>query len=390
MVNKKFALMLVFLVLSTSGTALTISPGKTELDYVPGKEYKIVFDVANRDGKPMDLVVNLSGDLANYANLSETRFFIDADGSHVVTAKLVMPTLDVPGEHSLGVRFAEVPTKKYGQTMITATVAIVARVITKIPYPYVYAEAKLETQKIKVGEIEYLRVELTSYGVNTIEQAGGYVDIIDKDGVEVARVPLTSARNILTKQKVNLLGEWDSTGSNAGIYKAIATVEYDGKNVTAAAAFQVGDILLNIIDLAPRTVPKDAISKLTAKVKSSWNDVIVGKVGLTIKDSTGKVVANLVSPTVEVKPWATADLEVYWDTTGLGIGSYDVEVVAYYNDKESRANFTASVTEAKEGEVKQVEVKDYFILVGLVLLLVILVLMVILALLIYRKRTKGG
>ncbi len=358
-----FISLLSILILIPNAQALSISPAKVEILFVPNAEHTITLTVAN--GHNTDVEPYKEGPLAHLVTFEEKKTFLTTRGQFTVDAKIKLPEYLEPGPHSINIGVRQVPKKEYGRPAITAIVAVSPKVTIWVPYPEKYLEASLSATNPKLGEIAYFTAKIISRGEQDIASVSGNIEIYDSLGNKKAVVPLTTASDLSTGANTELYAELATTNLNPGSYKAIAKINYDGKYIEASTYFNIGSLDIEILNIT--TVTREDLAKFEILVKSKWNDDIedvYADIEL-ISLENGRTLATLKTPSITLKGFKTGTLTALWDAAGQDPGNYEARVTVYYGDK------TTTRTIQYELEDKTLE----FSLVGMVVVAIALIIM---------------
>lgn len=374
---RKFSLILVaaliLLLLVQSVNAMSLAPPSYKLPYEPGTHHKLQFVVYDTPGKFIG--VDAIGPFKEYITLSETSFVMGASGAHYFTAEFTMPELTKPGEYRTEIFVTE--SAPPGVSGVGATVALASLIKVRVPYPDKYADIKLEIGHIKAGELAHFVVKLFNYGIEMISRAGGNIEVFDSTNTTVATLTLSEAAEIAPNQDVQLVTDWDTTGTKLGEYRAVANVNYDEKSTSDEKTFKIGDILIEILNISVKEVQKDTIAKIPIEIESKWSEPIMNVYGIVHVSRERLGIADVTTASVNVQPWSRATLEAYWSTTDLDEGIYDALVTVYYSNKTAESNTHIKIVS-----------KEVFAFNSEFLFIIVLVVLVFLLAIAYYKKRK--
>jgi len=380
---RKNLIMLVTLVLLLlpSTYALGISPARTEVDYTPGAVNSYSFGVRGSPDQPVQII--LRGELANYTEIAgSANFTLNDKGMGSFSVKLTIPELAKPGLHESLVGVEEIESGPAG--VVSAHVAVLSQLWIRVPYPEKYLDFQFDAPKqVGSGGVMEFIITATSRGSVPVAYVSGAIEIFDNLGNSVALVPLSSASNLKFGESARLTASWPTTGFRAGNYKAVATVNYDGKSQQFEHTFTIGEMLLEIVNINASKILQNSITRIPILVTSKWNAPIPGAYATIDISYFGQQVKQLQTPSKTIQPWADDTLEVYWDTTGLGAGTYNADITLWYADKNTIMKKQFYIVESMEGAA-------FSITSDMLILIVLAVIVVALAIAYVRKRGQSG
>jgi len=375
----------LFLLLLLPGAfALGISPPRTEPTYHPGTTITLTYSV--RGAPNSDIEVIMEGELVKYLTLlSPGNFTLDEKGWGTISANFTIPVLTAPGMHEalIGAQDA-IPAST---STVIARVAILSQIWVRIPYPEKYFDFWVEApNRINSGDVITLAVKMTNRGL-LAEHVSGVIEIFDPLGNSVAVLPMTSADNIAFGESARLAADWPTTKSIAGNYRAAITVNYDEKSSSLTHEFTVGEMRIEILNINASQILKDSTAKIPITISSKWNGEIENVYATIDISKNGQQVTQLKTPSKNVGAWAQDNLETYWETKGLELGSYDASVTLHYADKTTAATKILKIVEAITEETGLQLVLSADMLVTIALLVVVFALAY--AFMQKRKKQKG-
>jgi len=401
--NKLFFLFFFILIFSSANVySISITPAVQEVSYNPGDIGSAKFFIGESSGK---INVTAGGSLAvpGSVKVSPALFDLKSGQSQQIIITYQIAEISTPGRHDLSVTAREVPPElTYGQKTggIRAVVAIGGRIQTFIKYPNKYAEIDFTyDRRVKKGVKIFFGAELKNLGSKTIGSASGEVLLYDLNQQLVKKATLTPISSLGPGETANLVGEMATTDLKVGKYTLQALVDYDGNKLESNKyILLLGEINLDILDIAKKSLPLNQISELGINVKSSWNEKIDYFLDVSLLDQKGQKLTTVKSPAFNINPWQSATPQVYLDTKGLSVGEYDLEVVANYNTKTSQNKFKINLIDAlaplagKAVQLQPVTTSNksdftmWIIIILIVLIVVIIGLLVVVLLMFNKKR----
>lgn len=389
--NKKFYFLIFILIsifisimVSTKLVSAVGMAGMTT-DYVffePGLTRVYQQTVISNTDKPMDHLIGVGGDLAQYFTLSTDKIFLKPNEQGQFTVTMKLPDYLEPGKYVTKICVVEGGTRGAGGAdgASIGTRAGVCSIVTVFsPYPGKNADFKLIVSDTKQGDNATIVMQTTSYG-KEIVKVYGVIEVAPKElraGENKFLTLRTEERTLKTGETVPLNVSFNTSGMDVGEYVVNATLYYEINQTTKNAAFKIGELNIEVLDFTKK-VEKDKLNVVNVKVKSLWNakvdDVYAS---ITIIDPQKNAVRTTVKgPLTSVNAWETKNLIIYWDTTGFSAGEYIANVSVHYNNKAS----------FKVDKIKIVEGKNILSLTN-ILIGVLIIVVILLIILMLRMRT---
>lgn len=328
----------IILFFSTGVFSVGIAHGDTTINFEPNLVVDIPFTLRNiKSGAYLNLSV--SGDLAKYASINK----VDANGSFVVTLKLP-DKIEKPGTHTILLSAREIPNATAGGTIMAVT-AVRVPILIKVPYPEKYVEISLDISDAKVGEPVDFTIFVVNLGEEDLTSVKATIEIYSPDGKKIATLD-TEEKSIKATVKEKLNAQW--MPKSKGLYKAIATVDYDEKIAKTEKTFMVGMLYIEIIGWT-KEFQIDTINPFDIEIKSEWNDEISNVYAeIIITDEDETQIASLKTPSVDINPWEKKTVTAYWNTKGLDLWVYNANITLYYADKTTEKIVKIQIVEKLE------------------------------------------
>ena len=129
----------------SSVCALGVIPARTTVDFESGLSTQVSFEVLNSEGKDMNLVLAVQGELGEYISLSSATAVISAnEGSRTFTYNVNLPDKLEPGNHMGEVVVLELPAGgETSEAYVRATLAVITQLQVYVQYPGKYANSKM-------------------------------------------------------------------------------------------------------------------------------------------------------------------------------------------------------------------------------------------------------
>ncbi|MCH7850629.1 MAG: hypothetical protein IH845_03235 [Nanoarchaeota archaeon] len=398
--NKKlfiFGFGFLMLILMSGVSALGVTPARTTIDFEPGLEREVKFEVINSDKKDIDIVMVPDGELAEYIQISESKSSIPSD----IKTREFSYTLNLPGDLEPGLHIGEViilqvPSSSGSSgAQVFATLAVVTQIYVYVPFPGKYANADLIIYNANQGEAVRFVFPIVSAGEFDLTSVWANVEIFNKLD-EVVGSFNTGTIEVPSGEKREIVYDWVADVA-IGEYRAVASLVYDEGTINLEKIFSVGSLELELESIRVSDFSLGEIAKLEMLVENKWSEPISGAyIETKIKDDDGIIVSAFESVSYEVAALSKKVFVSYWDTAGVKEGTYEADVTINYAGKVSNNNLRFEVSEndltiiglgyviSDSGSGEELDT----IIVVLIIVVVLLVLINLLWFLKLRKRFK--
>ncbi len=323
-----FVLVIIF---SKSGyAALGVSPAIVKLNFIPGQEYVIDYNVFS-DNPNKEISLSVGGELAEYVKLSKNKLI----GGGGFTATLMLPDkIDRPGENEIGI----ITKEKLSEANGIGT-AIQINVVIKIfvPYPGRYLEATLDVKDGNIDEEIPVDIKFVNRGLESL-YVSSYVSFLSSNKDKIFTMAFDSIFINSTEEKyiTKLL---NTTGYRPGDYFAEAFINY-GDEMKANDSFRIGSLYINITNFS-KELFEGSIQKFLINIESKWNgDLKEVYADVNISNSTKSFIFR--TPNADLPAWSRGILEGFLDTEGMR-GEYKTEISLKYSSEKSYASGTLVV-----------------------------------------------
>ncbi len=327
--NKKrcvFYLPLVLLVLlALNAEAIGIAPADAYVNFVPNYEYVIDYSITSY--RPFDFYTQ--GPLSEYTRIEELQHS-DTQGSFRVY--LTLPDdYDPPGKHRLYVAAAERASPGTVNTIAT----IRGFIEIDVPFPGYYAELHVSIPDVNKGEPIPLSVTVFNKGKLNISTAKIEMKVTAEGKTVLTRESDNFAIETTGGYTFNNIIEGD--GLKPGTYMLEVDLFYEGKKKTEKVGFRVGTFDVNIVNYT-RKMFNNTVNLFGIEIESLWNNQIdTVYMDLSIKNGS-EVLSTVKTPPFDLLPWQSRKSELYWNTEGIPIGEYTLEIVLHYGDETRTEN----------------------------------------------------
>lgn len=385
------------LVFSSSVYALGISPGRTTVDFKPGLQKTVEFEVINSGDKDISLLLTAQGELAKYISLSSGTISVSAsEHSKTLSYTINFPESLKPGLRTADIFVVEVPENtEAGGSAVLATLAVVTQLYVNVPYPGKFAEADLVVYDANQGGDVQFVFPVLSRGEFDLTDVRTNVDVFNSVGDKIDSFNTRSV-SIISGGRKEIVYTWKADVP-IGNYRAAASLIYDEGTIPLEATFSVGSKELELQEISVNSFSLGDIVKIEMLVENKWSERISdAHIKTKIKNDRGDIVSSFDSASYDIGALSKQIFLSYWDTAGVKVGDYQTEVSINYGDKSSTRNLEFQVSEndltvVGLGYVISTEGDDEGmngLVVVLIVVIVLLVLINLLWFLLLRKKLK--
>ncbi|MBI2671240.1 hypothetical protein HYX18_04670 [Candidatus Woesearchaeota archaeon] len=344
-ISKKSFLLLILVILFLPGYAYSflISPPFINIDYEPGKTINWGFNIGGlkEENAIVYLMLYKTGDLNQSIQILTNETLVLKSGKWVQVGGIItLPNNLGPGTHENGVVAVQVPDKEGGQGL-SALIGVKYVINVIVPYPGKYLIATLDVFNVKINQPVDFIFNLISKGKEKINKISIKLEIFNHEEVKVGELNETF-ENLDTNQFAKITMQWDSKNNPYGLYRAVATIDYDGNKQVLTKAFRIGDLIVSIINITGTEIKKGQIGKIIITGESQSNDFIEGAYA-SIEIQTKDNIIQLKSPSVNFDPFTQRDFIIYLDTSNIPSGEYKGKAKLFYYDKYGEKEFVVKI-----------------------------------------------
>lgn len=353
--------------------AIGISPADVYVNFVPNHEYVIDYSIRGY----RDFEFYTEGAFSEFTRVETLSKSTTAGNFRVY---LTLPAeYDPPGQHKLYVVAREKPI----EGAVNTIAEIRGYIAIDVPYPGYYAEMKIQVNDVNEGEPIPINVVVRNKGDLNITDAQLQLTVVSDDKV----LKTINSEKVFIEKNGGYTFKSTIGGDELkpGVYRLDAKLFYAGKEKEGTADFRVGTFDVAIVNYTRRMF-NNSINLFEIEIESRWNNRI-DKVFMDLNIKNGsKVLSTATTPPFDLIPWEKKMSSFYWNTAGIPIGKYDLDIVLHYDDKTRTENRKIYIVEQVLPEVETPVIPT-----STVILLVIAVLLVIFNIyfVIQRRRKKG-
>ena len=289
--------------------------------------------------------------LTKYVTVEPSYFKDIPDKSRTLfTANLKLPEkIEKPGFHEIRVGVRETQSLSGGvfgvRTGAEATITII------VLYPYKYIEWSFSTQNVNVNETATFTINIQNFGEPVIEKAKATIKIYNPEE-KLVKTAFSDSKTIMPSKTEILTATFSTKNMEAGEYKAVAILDYDGNKTTKNASFLIGILNVDLIDYTKQFI-ENSTDKMEIKVKSGWNSKIENiYADVNILDKENRIIEEKSFKTVSetLESWETKTLVGYFNTFGLKPDNYSISITLNYNDVAKTEFGDIEITKAEMPE----------------------------------------
>ncbi len=216
---------------------------------------------------------------------------------------------------------------------VKATVAVIAEIVVRVPYPGKYAEGKMFISDAEDMNKPTLFVMMVyNYGEEAISKVNAHVDLISPTG-ELVGAADSNSRSIMAKEE-GRLNVTIPKNMRSGSYTAKALIQYDGKTILIEQAFDIGRFVIELSDVNVDHFKLGDVAKFDISLFNNWNkqiDAVYSEVIIT--DDDGQEMTRFKTAAVDIPAEQIEILEGYWYTEGVMPGYYNIKFIVHYDGK---------------------------------------------------------
>jgi hypothetical protein len=375
-------ILLVFILLFVSSVdALGVTPARKIIDFEPGLEQTVEFNIVNSDSKSMKVAVYAEDIFeGGYVKIGTPEIIFSSEDDR----KKANYTFGLPEEFKIpGQQFAKIVVREIPMgvgeiegTVIGASVAVVHQLRVDVPFPGKYAVAELKiTETGLTDRIDFV-TSLINLGIEDIDSATGIIEIFDSFSYEKVATLETGSFSVKSGDKKEIAIVWNEN-VEVGRYYAKLKVNYDGKVAEADRDFTVGTRMVELLYIFAKNFKLGEIAKFNILVENKWPDNIHDVYTEFLISQLSSEVANFKSATEDIEGESTKELTAYWDTEGVEEGEYDAKITLRHDDEKLEMDVKTLITansiifEGLTGAVTSGAAANTNVIIGAIVLVVV-------------------
>lgn len=376
MIKKRFfVIILVFFLVFYSKEAYSFGIGglgESDFEFQPNLETELKFVALHRGSK---YALHLEGPLSEYATLTEPVYVNDDTDAFSVIFKFP-ESVDYRGKQEVKIVMGQDTTGSKG---LGVALNIKKKIKINVPLYGKYVLFDLSSINANVGETIDIGLIAKNLGEDEVEKAYGVIDILNIYNETI--LTLTSEeKRIKSRERIVIYVPFNTTGYEAGNYRAEAILYWDDNQSKKDTAFKIGDLDVKILNYTKEVV-KGEINNFNISVESGWNSRINNIYAEVKINENGNTLTSFSTPPIKLEAWEKSDLSSFLDARNLEAKEYDAEITVNYEG----ASTTGS------GKVKVVKKFDLLNTTNLIILLVaVIVILVFVNIFVFMRRKDSG
>ncbi|MBN1503012.1 hypothetical protein JW930_05700 [Candidatus Woesearchaeota archaeon] len=325
---------------------LGVVPSSEEILYKPGEQLEMQLKILNNNKRDFKVMLYAEGELSESIEFNQQLIeFTESIDSKIVSYTINMPEqLESKGPHEIRTVIREIPDEQDTKgTQVSASIAVVSKLIIFVPYEGKYAEAKLFVGNFDTGKSSNFVVEVNNLGEEDILEVKAIIDIYSPLNMKLATLK-SDSKSVPSKNKELLSINW-LPELEPGTYLAVATVLYDEKTTKDEKPFNIGTYMIDIVDISVSHFKLGSIAEFDILLENKWNQKMSGiYADVYVKGKNDKIYTKYTSSSVDIEPQAKQQIKAYWNTEKVNVGDYKLEIDLHYLDKVTKKLFDIYVS----------------------------------------------
>jgi len=375
---------MVFVLCLNTVLALGIRPVKTQIQFQP--EYNGAVKVVNNDHTYLQVVIYAEGELEEYIKISETELVLEPDEEF----KSIGFKIDITDELPPGLRTGRIIVEEkissvtIAGSYVSGSLKMAHKIEVQVPYPDKYIEVQIDIQEEQEGVD--ISTTVKNIGASDIDQVKPVIEIYSgSEKISTFEATPTSL-SVLEESNFNTFVQKAELGQ--GVYTVNSRISFDGNSLELAKTFAIGEPLLRILNYE-KYVVENKINEFPIEVKNDWNSIIKdAKIELFFLKG-GNEVSKETTYSFDIGPYEGKRVQSYFDTTGLEVGQYDVNMLIHHGNKTDIERHELSIITQEEYDKRLGGDALMYIVVALAAA-VVLILGVLLYVIIGMRNGKKG
>lgn len=383
--KKQVMLILVLLLIIPSAAALGIAPSSREI-LLDTQTQEFPLRIINTNNKDYELTLEVQGDLKEYITLSRKQVHL-AEGteSETIRVSVNIPDSEELEEGEYNARILIRQEARAGED-VSALMGLSFRLTMIVPYTDAFLYTTLFAPNIEKGKAGNFIVQTENKGSANAIGVTPVIDIYTSAYEKVATL-VGERRTVPAGQSVNFAMPLNTDLPN-GRYLARATVIYEERISSDEKTFTIGTPEISIDSISTTDFRLGGIAGFNILISSNWGETISNVYADVEFTQDDNLLERTRTASTNIEGLGRAILNAYWDTTGLGIGNYEMTITINYLDKTLTKKYDVVLEQdrvrvAGVGQVIAPGEDDIFGGAG-VLIIIVLMLVILNAVLIYN------
>ena len=344
LIIKTFAAILIIALVSSNALALGITPGRTTLDFEPGKIHNGKLKIVNNEDKDISLIVYQRGTLKDYIELPESSLTLDKGSSKEIPFILKLPEeLENPGLNTADIVVRELSSNiEEEEITVGSLTAVSHQVHVYVPVPGKFIQPQLNI--VGEGSTVNFYLPIVNRGEEDIKELKATI-FIQENGEQTDKIE-SEAISLKSKEKTELNLKW--MNEVYGNYRAVVLITFDDQVAKIESDFFIGDFFIKPLDISVKNFQLGEVAKFNTLVENIANE----KVGdftteIIFYDVEESLIADIKSQPIDVEAKAKKESISFLDTENVEEGSYRGTLRLKYQDKVSEKQLKTIIEKNK-------------------------------------------
>ncbi|MBN1386792.1 hypothetical protein JW968_07545 [Candidatus Woesearchaeota archaeon] len=353
-ISVSFIFLAMALIQTGSASGFGVSPAWQDHDFEAGKSITSKIRIINDENEDFRALVYVRGMFADKIQLEQQIYDVDASQREVtVPFTFRMPDMVFnPGKHTTEILILKLPQTvtddeiisdgeiRISSAEIAATPQVVAKFNIKVPYEGKYLDGMMYVSQANAEQPTTFSIALYSLGTEDISSIKGVVEIVDPSNITVDKVE-TDTISLNSRMEGRIKGSW--AAARSGDYTAVAKIDFDGKELVVRKRFTVGNLMINITNIAVEHYKLGEIVKFDIYLQSLWNKPLDDVYGVFRAYEGEKELMKYKTASVNLEPGGYGTINAFWDTEDMLPGTYTIKLGLYYANQKTESEFEAKM-----------------------------------------------
>lgn len=395
---KKYALLIIVILLSSYAAALGIRPAKTDAHFIPNVTATYTFKIVNDEHIDMKVVLSGSGAIDDLFAFSKTDIVVKADQDVVpVEFSLVFPESMPPGDHTGSVVVTQTAgtTKQLGELTlsnetleqltvggVSARLQLLHKVNLNVPIRGKYVVANLVLRELEAEKINVI-TDIKNEGFEKVQQLTSQVSVLNDSSV-LEIFPANSG-SLDLQEKLRFAQSLEKTKFGQGEYTVMAEITYDNARIELSKKLLIGNPQISVRN-SEEYIVAGKINKWEIELENLWNGMLESQSFDAILRNNRQEIRRWKTLSFDLQSREAKQIRSYVDATNLEPGEYEIELTSMTT--VNLLNGTRTLKVIREEEVPQ-QPTPLGALVGIVFVLILVNALVIGLVVMWKRRKQN-
>ena len=332
---RKTLVILTLLLLSINSVlAFGIAPSSTYLVLDEDKEFAI--NIINRNKEEMTLQVIVEGPMKEHVEIDkETIEFFFGQERERVNVKVNAQGVEDRGLKETRISFAKI---EEGRGDLSARVQLSFVLRTIKPYEGSFVNVEVLTPNFEKGKRNNFVLKAENQGNQNALNVIPVIDIVSRRNENIHTIRGDPVR-IDAGESHEFILPYTPDIPN-GEYYAVGSVIYSGDKNEDTKTFRVGEPSIEIESISTSDFRIGGIANFNLVLKSEWGRDISGVFAEVEFFEDDRLVERTRTFTTDVVAYDRTVLPIYWDTTGMTAGVFEMKVELNYLNQKHEEIYT--------------------------------------------------